>query len=838
MTNHYFPTFKYRDVGRVGQFKWSRILSDEAEQYREKYINTDFCVSHARYADQDPTTDQPMLMGIVIDMDSADLETVLTEARSLRDYLYEGLGLRKEEAHFYYSGNRSIHIEVQPETLGIEPSDKLHLYIKEAIRRIADILELITIDYSLYARRHLVRCVGTQHSSTKRFKIEIDPSELNLSADEIQKLGEANRGSLYSDEDLNLSANDGASKEFHKLFNEAREIVDEYSFRGASAENLGKLKGTVKYPVCVQDLLENNIRVAGTRNRATLVLASFLKDIGKIKDEVIEILKPWAKAMPQELTGAKERERVEHVKDMASFLFSETGSDYHFACSYIRSLGDKTHPISCKPRCQLKVSDKDMNSEDDIIPITAIGISQFKEIGGNYVELVYDLATKEVQFAVYNPDTGEVMYMNKLTHEYPIIYFPKIDDNVHKGVVLFPSEATEYGNDEMLYKEIIDFIAKYYNETKKVYRTLNALYVMFTWVYDKFRSWCYVHLLGTFGGGKSRGLETIGYLSYRPIKMAGADSSACMFRMIDMYQGTTLIDEATFSKSSEAHNSIVQILNVGYKRGGSVGRCEGDDNHPVRYMVAGPKILATRREFDDDGLRSRCVVRRTGRDNRIKDGANKQPYTLPDTFEEEALVLRNKLLMWRFRHLKTAKLNPSLEIRGVESRLNEIIVPLLSIIDSPTAIKDIEELAREQQHDLKQNKQTSYEGRIIKIIDELGLHNGMIEPAEIKDRFNKEIVKEDKKIQTTTVTKILKGLEFELKAYGNKQHLLDSDNNKTLLATLLKDYDLADDVSDAVTLPPETAVSEGESRTSTNGENDDTSPTAKAEAKINRNSLF
>jgi len=738
-------------------------------------------------------------MGMTIDLDSENLETVLREARLLRDYFYTECELKKEEVRFYYSGNRSIHVEIQPETLNISPHERLYLYIKEAIRAIADKLELDCVDHSLYAKRHLFRCVGTKHSKTGRFKVEINPSELNLSAEDLKKLGDTNRGSLYQDEDLELSKNDIASARFNELLEIVRSGVDESNFRGGSTENLGLLKGLSKPPVCIKDLLDNGIVVKGTRNRATLTLACFFKDNGKVEAETIEILTSWVKAIPHALTNTKEEKRIKQTESIVRYVFSEEGSGYHFACPFIRSLGTRQYSIKCKARCQLRISKevrkkiKSKSASEEIIKTAYL-----PEIGEYLIDLIYDPATKTTSFAVYNPQKDEVTYTKEILLDHPKIYVPYIDENVIKGSVLLPSKAEEYGSDEELYKEVIKHICKYYNEPIKVYRTLYAFYILFTWLYDRFISWCYLQFLGRAGGGKSRAKEAIGHTCYRPTLLAGADTAACMLRMLNTYRGSAIIDEATFMNKSEASAAIVQILNVGYKIDGSVGRCEGDDNKPIRYMVGGPKIIATREDFYDDGLRSRCFVRRTGRDNRIKEGANKQPFILPENFKQETQILRNKLLLWRFRNLKNAKINLDLEIKGVESRINEIIVPIASVVNSDVLRKDIEELAREQQEDLKQQRQSTREGEVLKAICDIGLHGRDIEPADIRDKINEN--KKNRLIATHSVTKTLKRLELMLHKYGNKWLLTNCDKNRELLGGLFRDYDLLNetepDVSD------------------------------------------
>ncbi len=181
-------------------------------------------------------------------------------------------------------------------------------------------------------------------------------------------------------------------------------------------------------------------------------------------------------------------------------------------------------------------------------------------------------------------------------------------------------------------------------------------------------------------------------------------------------------------------------------------------------------------------------------DKRIKKGEHRQPFVLPDGFEEEALVIRNKLLLWRFRHWKDAKLNPELEINDVASRINEIIIPILSVMHSDTVKEEIGALAMAQQEDIRQQRQSSFEGVVLKAIKKIGFDSGDILPADIKKKLNAG--KEDKRISTHKVTGALMKLELKLHKYGNRCVITDCEQNRALLEELYKDYDLTEPISD------------------------------------------
>jgi hypothetical protein len=76
---------------------------------------------------------------------------------------------------------------------------------------------------------------------------------------------------------------------------------------------------------------------------------------------------------------------------------------------------------------------------------------------GRVVEMVYDPASKETKFAVFND--VEVTYEKSITLEDNTTLFPYSPKNnlIKNEVVLFPSRAEDYGRDEDLIQDIKDF---------------------------------------------------------------------------------------------------------------------------------------------------------------------------------------------------------------------------------------------------------------------------------------------------------------------------------------------------------------------------------------------
>jgi hypothetical protein len=221
-------------------------------------------------------------------------------------------------------------------------------------------------------------------------------------------------------------------------------------------------------------------------------------------------------------------------------------------------------------------------------------------------------------------------------------------------------------------EELIAFAHKY-ADVPPFWESLMAHYAMFSWVYDRFTALPYLRFQGEPGTGKTRCLQIVGNLSYKAIVAAGASSSASIFRLIDIYHGTLLFDEADF-KDSELWADIVKILNTGYARGFPILRCDGDTHEPRAFNVFGPKVLSTRRVFGDQALETRCITLNT---TETKPRAS-VPRQLPPEFYPEARNLRNKLLQWRFDNYWLVQADES-KLMALEPRLTQIGTPLGSI---------------------------------------------------------------------------------------------------------------------------------------------------------------
>ena len=210
------------------------------------------------------------------------------------------------------------------------------------------------------------------------------------------------------------------------------------------------------------------------------------------------------------------------------------------------------------------------------------------------------------------------------------------------GLVKFPSRPAPYGSTERLLEEITKFICRYANVPKE-WMEIISLYVLMTWVYDRFTAVGYLRFLGEPGTGKTRMLQLCAAISYKPTIASGNITGPALFRTLDLVRGTMAVDEGDF-KNSEEWSDMTKVLNNGYASGAPVVRCSGNDFMPESFHIYGPKIISTRSRFGDEALESRCLTFET----REQPLPAHIPLQLPLHFDMEACSLRNQLLQWRF----------------------------------------------------------------------------------------------------------------------------------------------------------------------------------------------
>jgi hypothetical protein len=322
----------------------------------------------------------------------------------------------------------------------------------------------------------------------------------------------------------------------------------------------------------------------------------------------------------------------------------------------------------------------------------------------------------------------------------------------------------------------------------------------------------YLRLKGDPGCGKTRFLLTVGSLCYKPIFASGASTVSPIFRILDIFRGTLIIDEGDF-RSSDDKADVIKILNNGNGRGIPVLRSEvtGNDKeyNPKAYHVFGPKIISTHGFFQDRALESRCLTEIMGRARLRAD----IPISLPEEYRAEARTLRNKLLMFRFRNLHRPKMEEPLVDPGIEPRLKQIFAPLLSIITDEQAREELKDLSRLYHREMINERGNRIEAEILEVIRDI-LSVPFETPLLVKDitswLIDRHGSEHAKPITPHSVGWAIRR-RLNLKTYRTRNGYMVEKPKKELLAQLCEQYGLSADAdSEAVNFAGTEACTPGE----------------------------
>jgi hypothetical protein len=334
---------------------------------------------------------------------------------------------------------------------------------------------------------------------------------------------------------------------------------------------------------------------------------------------------------------------------------------------------------------------------------------------GGVLELIYQPDTRRTAFAVFRG--GEVSVESSLdVAGERLVPVPATNNLIKHRALLLPEKPEPYGSTGELIAAIKEYLFRYVDLSERFQR-IASYYILLTWVYDAFNELPYLRLRGDFGSGKTRALIVIGSLCYKSFFASGASTVSPIFHTLDTFRGTLIFDEADFRFSDEK-SELVKIFNNGNAKGFPVLRTAVTvkrEFDPRAFNVFGPKIVAMRRSFEDPALESRFLTEEMGQRSLRGD----IPINLPDAQTAEARALRNQLLMYRFQSLNRIRVDESLVDPALSPRLNQILIPLLSIIDDERLQEALRDSVRSFDQNLYAERSASPEAGVLEILAEL-----------------------------------------------------------------------------------------------------------------------
>ena len=396
---------------------------------------------------------------------------------------------------------------------------------------------------------------------------------------------------------------------------------------------------------------------------------------------------------------------------------------------------------------------------------------------------------RRTSLAVWRNQACEVVSSLELPSGERLVPYPPGNNLIKNEVILLPSGPEEYGSEAELAAEIQAYIHRYVDLSPQFER-IASYYVLFSWLYDGFNELPYLRVRGDYGSGKTRFLLVVGSLCYKPVFTTGASTVSPIFHILDAFRGTLIIDEGDF-RWSDDKAEIVKILNNGNNSGSPVLRSEVSrtgEFSPRAFQVYGPKIVATRGLYEDRALESRFITEETGSRGLRRD----IPINLPASYKEEALHLRNKLLLYRFRNYGKTLAADTLVDPTLEPRLNQIFAPLISIISDPTIRRELWEVARERHREIVADRGMDVEAQLLEVIRDLERQQSRLAIGEVTAAFIQRFGKEYGRPITSKWIGFMVRRRLNLKTHKSNGVYIISLTEQEKLRRLYEKYGLTD----------------------------------------------
>ncbi|MEM3772946.1 MAG: bifunctional DNA primase/polymerase [Nitrososphaerota archaeon] len=330
-----------------------------------------------------------------------------------------------------------------------------------------------------------------------------------------------------------------------------------------------------------------------------------------------------------------------------------------------------------------------------------------------------------LKLLVYDPSANALEICDSLRIE-NVEYRPYADLPFKEYLPGIPEAISE---DPELWRGTLDFIREYYDNPKSddVYHVMAAV-VAWSYFCDLVKgSTPYLCFLGPFRSGKTRALEVMAALCYKPMLIVDP-SEASLFRIIEKFKPTLFIDEAQILEKN-----IRAILASGYRYGMRVPRVidpETDGLEGIKWFDCfGLKVYACREEPPNDILSRSIVIHCEKNVRQLRKKID----------SEKAKELRTRWLAQKLRMFNKVTVTFE-EFQSEDGRLQELFSPLIVIAQlfgDQEAAAAIERYGRQIEREIFSMEATSDDALIVVKILEIISERSNDAPEVLT---NKEIV--------------------------------------------------------------------------------------------------
>jgi len=361
-----------------------------------------------------------------------------------------------------------------------------------------------------------------------------------------------------------------------------------------------------------------------------------------------------------------------------------------------------------------------------------------------------------VQYAVKYPNSQEIKVQPFLKVSEHVIYQP-----LSPCPWTLPPPPIDYGSVEKLWSRTRDFAYDHIDFEYDVQYDVYVAWVLADWTPERWDSVPYLWFTGAPKSGKTRCLDVLSYIAYRPL-LSPSVSAASIYRALDSFHPTFLLDEfEMYQKIRELKAEVIGILNAGYRRGQYVLRTDKvKDGAPILrgFSCFGFKAITSIEELPP-ALKTRVITF-------VMTKAVRKIRRLID--KEAARELRGMLLKYRFDFC-TAQPPSGNPIDLPDGRLIELYTPLVTVAPKDKEEK-ILEYARSQYAGEIEEERRTLEAKVFMAFVDLLVENprARIPQADIRAKVNARLP-ENEQLSPTKLGKILGNrLGFQSKTGKNR----------------------------------------------------------------------
>jgi energy-coupling factor transporter ATP-binding protein EcfA2 len=229
-----------------------------------------------------------------IDCKKAGLNVSLEHARNFAKRINEH-GVKFSAIRTYFSGAHGFHFCVPAGFIGITPSNVLHEQMRMFVDRICGGTEGVMYDHKIYIRQLAFRLPWSFHEGSGLYKIPIATEDLlnrSTTPEKILEWAKTRMPVPKYDTDVRIikSLNELWPKDEAP---EQKKFITQMEVPQEEAHRINLPIVNTQQKICMQLLMNEDIKDGGGRHSATIVLASYLANRGDPPEIVRAVMKSW-----------------------------------------------------------------------------------------------------------------------------------------------------------------------------------------------------------------------------------------------------------------------------------------------------------------------------------------------------------------------------------------------------------------------------------------------------------------------------------------------------------------------------------------------------------------